>query len=167
MNDGLGKKAEGRIQEWLDHPELGYSFDRIKDQMNGFIGSANICDFTCFKAPYMYYIESKATYEDRFDFSVITHTQFEGLLSKSHIQNVYGLVIVLFATYKRAFTLDIRHINQLQNEGIKSLNIKKIDNWKIPYVEISTIPNNRKILLNYQGELRVPESRWSYENYVK
>ena len=32
-DDGLGKKAEQKIKEWLDRPEDGYSFDRIPDQM--------------------------------------------------------------------------------------------------------------------------------------
>lgn len=32
-DDGLGKKAEGKIQEWLDQPDRGYCFDRIPDQM--------------------------------------------------------------------------------------------------------------------------------------
>ena len=36
--------------------------------MSGLWGSKNICDFTCFVSPYMWYIESKATWEDRFDF---------------------------------------------------------------------------------------------------
>ena len=121
----LGKKAEGKIKEWLDRPKDGYSFDRIKDQMTGFYGSSNICDFTCFKSPYMYYIESKATWEDRFDFNMLTQTQHDGLLAKSNISNVFGIVIVLFASYKRAFIFDIRHIAKLESEGIKSLNIKK------------------------------------------
>lgn len=167
MNDGLGKKAEGRIQEWLDRPDLGYSFDRIKDQMNGFHGSSNICDFTCFKAPYMYYIESKATYEDRFDFINITETQHKGLMQKSQIPFVYGLVTVLFATHRRCFIFDIQHIDSLEKKGVKSLNIKKIDKWQIPYSEIETIPNNRKILLNYTGDIQVPEMRWNYENSIK
>ena len=64
----LGKKAEAKIELWLDHPELGYSFDRIPDQMTGYyMVSRNICDFICFKSPYQYYIESKATWKDRFD----------------------------------------------------------------------------------------------------
>lgn len=34
MSDStIGKKAEKKIQEWLDRPECGYSFDRIPDQM--------------------------------------------------------------------------------------------------------------------------------------
>lgn len=151
MSEELGKKAEKKIREWLDRPDDGYCFDRIKDQMTGFYGSKNICDFTLFKSPFMYYIESKATYEDRFDFSMLTDTQYDGLLDKSKIHNVFGLVIVLFASYKRAFVLDIRDIDYAINKlGVKSLNIKKIDRWPIPYKEIVTIPNSRKTLLDYQ-----------------
>jgi len=36
---------------------------------------------------------------------------------------------------------------------IKSLNIKKITKWPIPYKEIRTIPNNRKEFLDYEGEI--------------
>ena len=102
-DDGLGKKAELKIKQWLDHPELGYSFDRIPDQMSGrYLVSRNICDFICFKSPNLYYIESKATWSDRFDFSRITTFQSEGLTKKSEISFCFGLIIVLFAAYQRA-----------------------------------------------------------------
>lgn len=149
MNDKLGKDAEQKIKDWLDRPEDGYCFDRIKDQMTGFYGSSNICDFTLFKFPYMYYIESKATWDDRFDFNMLTETQHDGLLSKSKIDGVFGYVVILFASYKRAFILDIKDISTLECQGKHSLNIKKIDKWDIPYKEIITIPNPRKKLLDY------------------
>lgn len=157
MNDGLGKKAEAKIKEWLDRPDKGYCFDRIYDQMTGFYGSKNICDFTLFKSPYMYYIESKATWEDRFDFNMITETQRDGLLSKSKIHNVFGIIVILFASHQRAFILDINDIKQLQANGKKSINIKKIDTWGIKYQEIQTIPNKRKTLLDYTGEFKPEE----------
>lgn len=153
----LGKKAESKISEWLDRPEEGYCFDRIPDQMTGFYGSKNICDFTLFKSPNMYYIESKATWEDRFDFSMLTSTQHDGLLKKSKIPNVYGVVIVLFAHHQRAFIIDINEIKRLEDMGKHSLNIKKIDKWGITYTEIQTIPNNRKTYLDYTGEFTVKE----------
>lgn len=149
---GLGKKAEGKVQEWLDKPEEGFCFDRIPDQMTGQYGSKNICDFTCFKSPYMYYIESKATWEDRFDFSMITEYQHDNLLLKSEIDKVYGFIAVLFASYKRAFLIDIREIKRLEDLGIKSLNIKKISKWRCEYAEIQTIPS-RKQLLDYIGDI--------------
>ena len=165
MAENIGKKAEKKIQEWLDHPELGYSFDRLKDQMTGFFGSTNICDFIVFKAPFQYYIESKCTENDRFDFSMITDTQYDGLLQKSKIKYVYGWVIVLFASYKRAFVLNIQDIDWMIQNGKKSLNITKIDKWPIPYKEIRTVPNNRKPLLDYEGliEEYCPDSRLVYE----
>ena len=154
MNSELGKKAESKIQEWLTATDGCSSFDRLPDQMTGFYGSKNICDFIYYKYPNQYYIESKATYEDRFDFSMITDFQYDGLKKKSRINGVYGLVIVLFASYKRAFVIDIREISRLREEmNIKSLNIKKIDSWKLRYAEIPTILNTRKQLLDYTGNL--------------
>lgn len=168
-----GKKAEQKIREWLDRPQDGYSFDRIPDQMNGFYQvSRNICDFTCYKYPYMYHIESKATEHDRFNFSQLTDKQRDGLLVKSKIPGNYGLVILLFSEYKRAFIFNIKDIaefidpdtpieeqNKHVKDGdiigrlkIKSVNIKKIDKWEIPYWEIETIPS-RKMFLDYTGEL--------------
>lgn len=147
----LGKKAESKIKDWLDRPQDGYCFDRIPDQMTGFYGSKNICDFTLFKSPYMYYIESKATWKDRFDFSMLTETQHNGLTDKSKIDGVFGVVIVLFASYKRAFTIDIREINRFMSLGNKSLNIKKLDSLDFKCHEIQTI-QSRKELLDYTGE---------------
>lgn len=155
MNDGLGKQAENKIKQWLDRPEDGYSFDRIPDQMTGFYASCNICDFICFKSPYMFYIESKATWNDRFDFSMITDYQHKHMLEKSKIQNVYSLVIVLFATYQRAFIIPIEEIDRLEQSGKKSFNIQKINSWNFRFYEIKTIPNNRKKLLDYTGDLDI------------
>lgn len=146
MNDGLGKDAEDKIKEWLDRPEEGYCFDRIPDQMNGWLGSCNICDFTLYKNPNFYYIESKATWEDRFEFSRITEYQFTHMLEKSKIPGVRSYVIVLFASYQRAFLLDIRDIAISKESGKKSINIKKIDSWTIPYREIKTVPSRKKLL---------------------
>lgn len=170
-----GKKAEAKIKEWLDRPDDGYSFDRIPDQMTGFyLVSRNICDFTCYKYPYIYYIESKCSYEDRMPFNMLTDTQRDGLLIKSQIPGCYGLVIFLFAEHKRAFIFNIKDIAEFidptrslsdmqyasQKKGevisqlkVKSVNIKKEDKWEIPHWEIQTVPNNRKQFLDYVGDL--------------
>ena len=153
MNDDLGKQAERKIREWLDKPEDGYSFERVPDQLSGFYGSKNICDFTCFKSPFMYYIESKATWNDRFDFSMITDTQREGLLKKSRIPFVRGIVIVLFASYKRAFMIDIRSIVKSIESRNKSFNINRLNKSQIKMSEIETIQNSRKTFLDYKGDI--------------
>lgn len=152
MNDGLGKKAEKKIKEWLDQPEEGYCFDRLKDQMTGFFGSDNICDFTLYKNPHLYYIESKASYQDRVPWDYLTNNQRTKMLEKSQIDGVYSIVIVLFATYKRAFMFQVSDIQKQIDSNKHSVNIKKIDKWTIPYVEIPTVPNTRKELLDYTGD---------------
>lgn len=160
LSEDIGKKAEQKIRQWLNRPEEGYDFNRIPDNMNGFYGSRNICDFDLYKNPNKYYIESKATYHDRFDFNMLTDYQMENMLKKSQIANVRSLVIVLFVTYQRAFIFDIRDIQEQIESGKKSVNITKIANWKIPYKEIRTIPS-RKQMLDYEGEIEeyIPDSK--------
>lgn len=152
IQDNLGKLAEKQITKWLHRPSDGYCFERIPDQLSGFYGSKNICDFFLYKSPNMYFIESKATHKDRFDFTMITEYQWTNLLSRSKIDGVYGLVIVLFATPQRAFILDIQDLEAAKQAGIKSLNITKIAKWKVPYKEIQTVPS-RKQLLDYTGDI--------------
>lgn len=151
--DNLGKKAEQKIRDWLNRPEAGYSLDRIPDQMTGYLGSRNICDFDCYKYPNMYYIESKATGHDRFEFNQISDIQRNGLLAKSKIAHVKAGIIVLFAEAQRAFWIPITEIEKLEDSGKHSLNIKKIESWSIQYTEIQTIPSTRKKLLDYTGEI--------------
>ena len=75
------------------------------------------------------------------------------MLQKSKINGCFGWVIVLFASYQRAFKIDIKDFQNALDSGIKSINITKIDKWKLHYKEIQTIPNNRKKLLDYTGEV--------------
>ena len=162
----IGKEAEKLLSRWLDHPEKGYCFDRIKDQLSMYANSSsNICDFTLFKSPFYYYIECKATTHERFDFKQIrgypdstdVKQQYGGMLEKSKIESVFGAVVVLFVTHERAFIIDIREIDRLTQLGQKSLNINDIDSWGIQYREIQTIPNLRKKYLkfDYTGEFDV------------
>ena len=148
----IGKEAEARIKTWLDRPDEGYSLDRLVDQMSGFYGSKNICDFILFKSPNQYYLESKATWSDRFEFAMLTQYQYDGMREKSKIAGVTCYVVVLFVTYKRAFLIDIQDIEYLkENTRTRSLNIKKINKWPCKYLEIKTIPS-RKQLLDYAHE---------------
>lgn len=154
MNDGLGKKAEKKIKEWLDKPEKGYAFERIPDQLSGFYGSKNICDFYLYVKPSLYYIESKATWGDSFAYESLTENQRSRMIEKSKVDGVFSIVIVLFATYQRAFIFDVNAIQQeLDKENVKkSINIKKINKWPLPYIEIPTI-SSRKELLDYDGDI--------------
>lgn len=147
MATNLGKQAEQRIYTWLNRPADGFDMHRLPDQVSGFYGSKNPSDFILYKYPYQAYIESKATYEDRFSFDMLSDFQHASLADKNRIRGVCGFVIVLFASYKRAFIINIAEIDKLIEQGKKSINIKKL--WNFKFYEIRTIPNNRKTLLDY------------------
>ncbi len=143
----LGKKAEVKVREWLDRPEEGFCFYRIPDQLTGWFGSCNISDFLLYKKPNLYFIESKATYNDNFPFSMITPFQHDEMLKKSEIEGVKSYIIVLFASHQKTFIFDLKDIeNQVKSGGPKSLNIKKIANWKIPYISVNTIESKKQLL---------------------
>lgn len=154
IDNEIGKKAEEKIKEWLDHPEQNISYTRLYDQMTGYyMVSRNICDFIIYEYPSIYFLESKATWHDRFDFSMIQPHQKDGMLAKSKIKGSYGLIMVLFATYQKAFIFNIKDIAKLEEKKQMSLNIKKQKDWNIPYCQVPTISNNRKKLLDYKGDL--------------
>lgn len=153
MSITLGKKAEAQVKKWLNRPEDGYVCTRLYDQMSGkFLVSRNPCDFICYKYPNVYYLEVKETEKDRFDFAMIRQNQMDALCKVAPIKGCYGLVIVLFTTYKRTFRFNAVDIKTLDDSGQKSLNIKKINKWPIEYKELQTIPS-RKELLDYTGEI--------------
>lgn len=146
--EGFGKKAERKIREWLDRPEEGCCLDRLKDGMSGWRGDCNICDFTFYRSPNFYYLESKATTGDNFAYSRLTDYQYKNMLAKSAIEGVRCYVIVLFVSYKRTFILDIKDIAAEEAADRHSINIKKIDKWNIPYIEVETLLS-KKGLLDY------------------
>lgn len=112
----------------------------------------------------MYYLEAKSTWHSRFDFSMLTDNQYDGLLKKSKIKHVNGVVVILFASYQRAFLLDIQQIEAIIRSGKKSINIDKIDKWDFAYGEIQTVPNNRKKLLDYTGSFVDVWKKAKYDN---
>lgn len=144
----LGKKAEKKVKEWLDRPQQGCYFLRLPDQLSGFSGSANTCDFIMYRTPKFYLIESKATLNDNFPYTMITDYQYTHMLEAAQVAGVTSYIIVLFASYQRAFLLDIKDIAEEKEAGRKSLNITKVDKWKIPYIEVKTL-KSRKELLDY------------------
>lgn len=78
---------------------------------------------------------------------MISRYQHDEMLKKSKIVGVKSLVIVLFASYQRCFIFDIQDIeNQIQGGGAKSLNIKKLDRWTIPYIEVRTLKSRQQLL---------------------
>ena len=129
-----GKEFEKKVKQILEiTPEV--SMDRLPDQVSGFCGSTNICDFIVFKYPYLHYLECKSVKEHIFPISNISKIQFEGMLEKSKIFEVRAGVLIWFVDYKKLYFIDIRVINKLKLNKEKSINIKYINNYDVTEVK--------------------------------
>lgn len=118
-----GKDFEEQIRLAFERvPEC--SVDRLHDQMSGYAGSSNICDFIVYRKPYEFYIECKACYGNTLNFHNITKNQWEGLLSKSKIDGVIAGVVVWFIDHDETAFIPIEALEARKQSGQKSVNVK-------------------------------------------
>ena len=138
-----GKDFEKVIKEAFQKVP-GVSIDRIHDQMNGYAGSANICDFIVYKEPYEYYIECKTVHGNTLPFSNITDNQWRGLLEKSKIQGVHAGVICWWCNKDVTLYLPIQTLETLKNLGRKSV---RYDEVSLACVEITG--KKKRVFMDY------------------
>ena len=150
----LGKGFEKCIENSL---KPYTSIDRLPDPVGGYSGIRNICDYTCYKYPYNYYLECKCTYENTLNFkSAITEDQWQGLLEKSKYYGVLAGICIWFISYEVTIFVPIQQLEQLKQDGKKSLNIKDInENNELMYFNI---PGRKKrTYFDYDGKLFLQE----------
>lgn len=137
MSVNRGKQFEAKFK--TDFSKIpGATLDRLQDQLSGYRGSNNICDFICYLYPNIFYIELKTTNANTFPFSSLT--QYEDLLPKVGIPGVRVGVVIWFVQHDRILYVPISTIHQMKDNGLKSVNIRKIDDEEIyKYVEIPSI----------------------------
>lgn len=145
-----GKKFETLIRKALDIPEKAISIDRLPDPVGGYSGITNICDFTCYKFPFNYFLECKATHDNTLNFKhKITEDQWQGMLNKSKYFGCLAGVCVWFISYDVTVFVPIQELQRLKDEGKKSLNIKDLDTDLIYF----NIPGAKKrVYFDYNGE---------------
>ena len=121
-----GKDFEAAIRESLETVKDA-SVDRLPDQMSGFKGSKNICDYVVFHSPDIFYIECKSKYENTLNFKGdISQDQWDGLLKKSKIKRCVAGVCVWFIDHDLTVFVNINDLEKHRQNGAKSLNIKDI-----------------------------------------
>ena len=120
MTESRGKQFETAVRKSFQAVR-GVSIDRIPDQMGGYKGSQNICDFIVYKKPYEYYIECKSVHGGTLPFSNITETQWNGLLAKSKINGVYAGVLCWWVDFDTTAFINIEYLQRLKEAGKKSL----------------------------------------------
>lgn len=127
-----GKQFEECIHEaFIKHKNT--SIIRLQDNMGGYAGVSNICDFIAYNYPKMYLLECKSTYGNtlsinsnnpKHKYGDITNNQWEGLLKQSHTYGVVAGVVVWFIDHDITIFVPIQALDDLKKSGSKSLNVK-------------------------------------------
>lgn len=122
MSENRGKQFEKIVKECFERVP-GVSIDRVHDQMSGYSGSKNICDFIVYKKPYECYIECKTVHGNTLPFSNITETQWNGLLEKSNIDGVIAGILCWYVDKDITAFIPIHVFHFMKKDGSKSFPI--------------------------------------------
>lgn len=146
-----GKDFEKAIKECFESVE-NVSFDRLPDPMAGYSGVRNICDFSMYHYPNMFYLECKCLYGNTLNYAgAITKNQWEGMYEKSKIFGCVAGVCVWFIDYDLTVFVNIKDLWEHRNSGAKSLNIQDITGENsVPHFIIDGV--KKKVMFRYFGE---------------
>lgn len=128
-----GKQFEDRFKlDW--ERTVSKCIDRIYDQVSGYKTISNVSDFIGFKKPHIFYLECKSTRENTFNFHKLT--QYDKLTCKVGIPGVRVGVVIWFISHDRVIYVPIKTITKMKEDGLKSVNIREIDNTNYRFYEI-------------------------------
>lgn len=120
MPENLGKDWEGIVQEWLERNNI--CFDRIPDQMSYRKGSKNVCDYTAYIFPHMYYIECKECASNSFNLlQNISEYQWINMLKKDTFPGVRAGYVIWMSSVNRAFWVSPLALDLYYSAGKKSV----------------------------------------------
>lgn len=115
-----GKQFEAIIRKSFEKIK-DVSIVRLPDQMGGYLGAKNICDFIVYKYPHEYYIECKTVKGNRLPYSNISEAQWQGLLEKSKIKGVYAGVLCWWIDKDVTMYIPIQELQINKELGYKSV----------------------------------------------
>lgn len=137
MADSKGKAFEERFKEDWINSVPGSSIDRIYDSVSGYKSISNISDFIAYKKPNIFYMECKTTKEGTFNFHKLT--QYDKLLTKVGIPGVRTGVLIWFYNFDRVIYVPIKTIQKMKEDGLKSVNIRTIDDSDYRFFNIPSV----------------------------
>ena len=175
-----GKDFENVIKESFQKVS-NISVDRLHDQMNGYAGSSNICDFIVYHHPIQLYIECKATYGNTLSihsnnpkkaYGQISNTQWEGLLEKNKIYGVAAGYIIWYIDYDETYFVPAHIAQHIRDAGNKSINRKHLvdtDGCIIEDVLILT-GSKKRVFFDYDTKSFLQDIRclrFVYDDYIQ
>lgn len=127
------------------------SIDRLYDNVGGYAGIRNVCDFILYHIPNQYYFELKSHLEDALPISCITDYQYKGLLVKSQIRGVIAGVLMQFRPSGQAYFVPIQKIKELRDNGAVKITLNDAKKYgkSLPIIKkrVKTYDYNVKALL--------------------
>lgn len=132
-----GKQFEIKMKEDFKKSLPSGTIDRIYDSMTGYRTISNICDYIGYSYPYIFYLECKSHNGNTFPF--VNLTQYDKLLGKSGIKGVRSGVIIWFIERDKVIYVPVKTIKQMKDDGLKSINITKLEDSDYKYLEIPSI----------------------------
>jgi penicillin-binding protein-related factor A (putative recombinase) len=132
-----GKKFEAKVKEdWNKLPNSVIL--RLPDQVTGYkITSQNPCDFIGFAERQLFMLECKSTHGTTLNFSAMR--QYDRLLEYKDIPYVHPGILVWFNDYDSIFFVPIKTLEQMKLNGLKSVNIKTINEKQYNIIVIPSI----------------------------
>ena len=147
----VGKKFEDRFREdWIKTVPDSFIY-RLNDQMSGYRGSSNPCDFIAYQKPNIFLIECKEHLGNTFPFSAFR--QYEKLVEYKDIDGVHAGVVLWMKDHDKVLWIPIKTFERLKQEDKKSFNIKMVDDYEcleLPSKKLRTfMETDYSYLINY------------------
>lgn len=146
MSQNRGKEFEDVFKSAVEKVN-GTAIIRIHDQMSGYIGSKNPCDFLIYKSPYLYPIECKSVHGNRLPMTNITDFQYKELRKMGKIKGVIAGVVCWYIDRDVTLFLPIGTICALRYNGAKSISYEIKDDPEFLTFEI--IGRKKRIFFEY------------------
>lgn len=134
MAKNYGKKFEAKFQEDFLRSIPGSIATRLPDQVSGYAGSKNICDFICYKYPNIFYIECKS--HSGASIPIHNITQYESLKAFQGVPGVIAGVVLWLYEKQTVLFIPIKTITQLITAGESSIGIRHLNNSEYNIIEI-------------------------------
>lgn len=129
----LGKDYEDRFKKNFKENFPKRFILRLKDNVSMYRGSSkNPCDFLCMPSNKLFMIEAKCHYGNTFPFSLLS--QYDDLITYVGTEDVEIGVFIWFIDHDKELYVPIETITKMKEDGEKSVNIRKLKDYKVVHV---------------------------------
>ena len=132
MATNLGKQFENKFKDDFIKTFPNSFVYRLRDQMSGYLGSSNICDFICFTNNTLFLLECKTHGGGTFPLKNLT--QYEDLLREANKPGIRaGVILWMYEKDTDILYIPVKSIEKMINDGLKSFSVKLLekDDYKI------------------------------------